>query len=176
MHPRLDKMKTGANGSAAVAPPLISSEGSLDLEAHLQQPIEDATIMRDLRTLRAYIEIHVDKFYHSEALNVTVDDLIIDISERPFNNSEDVAVKLASLLVEPEFRGAGIRTLIARTIFASISFLGNHHDTVLCPEAVKLVSTFEKQDWPEEWQEGEGFSLLQSDLKLIRESLSACFI
>lgn len=138
--------------------PQAFSESSMDLEGYLQQPVEDATIVRELVQLRVYIESHTSKFYHLEPApdKLTVDILKLRFQKEAFEDGLTKAAAIAAArLIEPESRPAGIKIAIARTILANIAFLGDPDRTLLSSEALALMSTFRIEERPEDCREGE---------------------
>ena len=134
---------------------LVSVEGAMNLEAYLQQPVEDGIIMKYLVTLRIHIESHTMDFYHRDVVPVNGAELGKNIEERILTNTTEDAAALASILLEPRSRATGIRCVIARILFASIDFFGDPQQTLLSPTAVSLMSSFRSKKNSDESQESE---------------------
>lgn len=120
---------------------LVSVESAMNLEAHFQQPIEDSKVMKDLITLRSYIASHTTTHYHENDVVVDRAELEKHIEDMTPKNTTDTTA-LTNILLESRSRQAGIRIIIARTLFASIDFFGDPRKTLLSPAAVSLMSEF----------------------------------
>jgi len=154
----------------------VSREASKDLEHYLPQPVEDATIIKDLVSLRGFIESHVLDFYHTRPVKVKVDRVRAHLQKRIMRAcSDDETTAVACGLVEPESRKTSIRAVIARVMLADIDFCGDPNFTLLSlisRDTTSLMSAFKSADWPPEMQGGKRHTLseLESEadaLKLI---------
>lgn len=143
---------------------LVTSEAAMKLEAHLQQPVEDSTILKDLITLRSHIEAHTTSFYHKDHVAVNGTELKRHLDDKIPKSAAGNATALASILLEPRSRATGIRVVIARILFACIDFCGDPQQTLLSPAAVSLVSAFRPKERSEESQEGEANATIPAEL------------
>ncbi len=120
----------------------VSVEGTMSLEAHLQQPVEDSTVMKDLVALRSHIEAHTMTFYNTEEVTVDRAELEKCLEDVVLTKTTEKAAELTSILLEPMLRAEAIRSVIAQILFASIDFFGDAQQTLLPPTAVGLMSTW----------------------------------
>lgn len=163
--PFLDKLKRDMPATRPMSPkdssrpertgPPVSDEGAMNLEAHLQQPVEDGTVMRELITLRSHIEAHTTTFYHRKNVAVNRAELDKHIQDKILKNATGDATAITNILIEPRSRVTGIRIIIARILFASIDFFGDPQQTLLSPDAVSLMSAFRLKERSDESQESE---------------------
>ena len=123
-------------------PRYMSLESATNLEAHLQQPLEDDKIINELIMLQTRIENHTATFYHKDDVNVSKSDLDKHTAKKSIPDAKNDATALLSLLVEPSSRATAIRIILARKIFSSIDFSGDSEQTLLPPAAVSLMSAF----------------------------------
>ena len=152
----LRRTKTKKKVAEADLEPQMRGDASLDLEASLQQPAEDNSIVATFTSLRGYIESHTLEFYHSDQVYIDMAELKTELEASLPSITVISFETLARSLIQPESRAAGIRAVIAHMLFASIDFCGASERTILPPRAIAHMSTFSKpHEWTEEMQRGK---------------------
>ena len=127
----------------------------MNLEARLQQPIEDDVIINEMIQLQTRIESHTNNFYHKDDVRVNHAELQTCIEDRVLPKTPEKVLELSNLLLESKSRAVGIRIAISRILFASIDFFGDCRHTLLLPDAVSLISASESKGGSDEAQECE---------------------
>ena len=152
----------------------VSFESALNLEAHLQQPVEDGKVKTELTILQNYIDAHTTtmSFYLKDQCPVNVAELRKHVKDKVLRNTTEDAAALTSILLEQQSRATGIRIVIARILLDNIDFFGDPQQTLLSPAAISLMSTFKLKECPDESQESKDLAIIMFDIELTQGRLS----
>ena len=131
----------------------VSIEGAMNLEASLQQPVEDSKIIREYSMLREQIRSHAISFYHRNNLEESRADIETLVREQIKEITREDATTITNMLLGSKSRATGLRILLARILIKDISFFGDTQNTLLSPAAVALMSLFESRKFNHPSQE-----------------------
>ena len=146
----------GRDGSDQESKPQrVSLESAMNLEAYLQQPMEDDIIVKELIQLETRIESYSNDYHHKNEVKTRTAELRASVEIAIAHRAPEKVDEFVSLLIEPRSRAAGIRIMVGRILFERIRFCGDHRNTLLPPAVISLTSAFKFKAHPEEAQECE---------------------
>ena len=124
---------------------LVSIEGAMNLEASLQQLVEDSKIIREFSMLREQIRSHVISFFGGNNLEEGRAEIDTLVREQIKEVTRENATTFTNMLLNSKSRATGLRILLAKTLIEDIGFFGDPQRTLLSPAAVALMSLFESK-------------------------------
>lgn len=125
-----------------------------ELDLYLPQPDDDRKIFDLAKSLQMFIDSH-SSYYHNSPVSVTEDHVLRLLQGRLLRKDPELAKRIAHNLYHPNYRVTAIKVLLARVIFVAIDLRGDSETTLLSPEIVSLISTFNSINRSKEAEEGE---------------------
>ncbi|KAK8911226.1 hypothetical protein QC760_000276 [Botrytis cinerea] len=131
-----------------------------ELDLYLPQPDDDRKIFDLAKSLQMFIDSH-SSYYHNSPVSVTEDHVLRLLQGRLLRKDPELAKGIAHNLYHPNYRVTAIKVLLARVIFVAIDLRGDSETTLLSPEIVSLISTFNSINRSKEAEEGAEIALCE---------------